>query len=290
MNPRDLRHRSLARFLSMVAIDWAIVVGAFAGAAWLDHWAAYVACWFVIGTRQHALGILGHEGSHGRIHKNRRINDTIAKVLCFWPIFQLYEGYTPWHIRHHRHLGTEQDSENAVKSSPRFALPTSLSRLVLTFAGDLVGLGIPSLMLQMEVIRPADKRALVRGFIGPVVMAAIAIPLLVYAGLYWVPLMWFAAMPTSFWAVFRVREFFEHTGTKGTHRYHIGPIGRFCFAPNYIWVHYEHHKWPFIPCFRLLEARKLDTSVPVLSIWELIRQMEQPELLRVETAASSTAK
>jgi fatty acid desaturase len=273
---RELRHRSLPRFLALLAFDWAVIVLVIAAAAHFRHFVTYAIAWFVVGTRQHALGVLGHEGTHGLIHKNRRLNDLIARVFCFWPIVMPYEGYSPWHIVHHRHLGTDQDSENDVKHGQRFVLPTRFSALVLTFIGDLFGLGVRSLNLQITAFRPQGLKGHLQAYLGAIVLWAIAITLLIKAGLWWVPVLWFGALPTSFWAVFRVREFFEHTGTTSTYRYHLGLIGRFCFAPNYIWVHYEHHEWPFIPCYRLLAARKLDDSVPVLSLWQLIKHLEDP--------------
>jgi fatty acid desaturase len=274
---KQLRRRSLPAFFGLLLCDWAIIVLAFVAAAHFDHPFVYVLSWFVLGTRQHALGVLGHEGTHGLIHKNQRLNHWIARVFCFWPIFMPYEGYSPWHIEHHRWMGTDKDTEDSVKHGDRFVLPTRFSRLVLTFFGDLIGLGLRSMALQMTVIRPPTLRAVAKTYAGPVIGWTIATLLFVSADLAWIPLLWFAALPTSFWAVFRVREFFEHTGIAGAYRYHLGPIGRFCFCPNFIWVHYEHHKWPFIPCYRLLEARKLDTSVPVLTVRQLIRHMEQPD-------------
>jgi len=286
---KQLGQRSLPAFFGLLLFDWTIIIGAFLVAAHLDHPVVYVLSWFVLGTRQHALGVLGHEGTHGLIHKSKRINRGLARVFCFWPIFMPYEGYSPWHIDHHRYLGTEKDTENLVKSGDRFVLPARFYRLVLTFFGDLFGLGIRSMILQMSVIQPATFRGVAKVYAGPLVSWAVAIAYFVSAGLAWIPILWFAALPTSFWAVFRVREYFEHTGIDGTYRYHLGPVARFCFCPNYIWVHYEHHKWPFIPCYHLLEARKLDDSVPVLTIRQLIRQMENPRRPAAMAAGSMTS-
>ena len=277
-----LRERSLPRFFALLAFDWTVIVGAFWAAAAFDHPLMYVAAWFIVGTRQHALGVLGHEGTHGLIHKNRRLNDWIARVFCFWPIFMPYEGYSPWHVAHHKYLGSDRDTENAVKAGPRFALPTRFASLVFTFISDLCGFGLRSMLFHVHEVRPQGRHSLARAYGGAALGWALASALFVALDLWWIPALWFVALGTSFWAVFRVREYFEHTGTSATYRYHLGPIGRFCFCPNYIWVHYEHHKWPFIPCFRLLEARKLDDSVPVLSMWQLIRHLEDPDFERIK--------
>ena len=41
------------------------------------------------------------------------------------------------------------------------------------------------------------------------------------------------------------------------------------FAPHNVWYHYEHHRWASIPFYNLPAARKLDTSVPVMTLTEL---------------------
>jgi fatty acid desaturase len=236
---RQLRRRSLPAFLGLLLCDWAIIALAFAAAAHFDHPAVYVLAWFVLGTRQHALGVLGHEGTHRLIHESQRINHWIARAFCFWPIFMPYDAYSRWHIDHHRHMGTEKDPEDWVKFGRRFLLPTRFSRLVWTYLGDLVGFGLPSMALQMKVVGPTTMRAVLETYAGPAVSWSIAAAIFVHAELGFIPLLWFAALPTSFWAAFRVREYFEHTGIAGAYRYHLGPIGRFCFCPNYIWVHYD---------------------------------------------------
>ena len=53
------------------------------------------------------------------------------------------------------------------------------------------------------------------------------------------------------------------------------------FAPHFVWAHYEHHRWPVIPCHRLLDARTTDTSVPVLSFSELLDHFATPAFERI---------
>jgi fatty acid desaturase len=258
-----------------------MIVGSFALAIHFRHPIVYVVAWFVIGTRQHGLGVLGHEAAHWLIHPNRTLNDWIGRALCFWPILMPYGGYSVWHLVHHRHMGTDRDSELDVKHEGRFVLPTSRARLLVTFLGDLVGLGLPAMIKQMQAVRPRSAREFLLDYAPAVILLGAASAAFVANGLAIVPILWFLAMPTSFWAVFRVREFMEHTATTGTYRYHVGPVGRFVFAPHWVWAHHEHHRGPVIPCHRLLDARTTDTSVPVLSFSELLDHFAAPAFERI---------
>jgi hypothetical protein len=80
------------------------------------------------------------------------------------------------------------------------------------------------------------------------------------------------AKPTTFWAVFRLRIYIEHVGIPETHRVHLSLWQRVLFAPHNIWIHWEHHKHPFVPYYQLPHIRVKYKDVPVLTFNELLFQ------------------
>ena len=67
-------------------------------AAWVGFW-------------MHALIQFAHEGAHGHLARNRKLNDVLADWLL-WPLFALpIRGYRRSHMQHHVHLGDHMDTE-----------------------------------------------------------------------------------------------------------------------------------------------------------------------------------
>jgi fatty acid desaturase len=147
-----LSNPSAVRWLSALAIDYGIVALAMAAAHWAFAFAqhhqfaampvivAVVAVMFaviIIGTRQHAIMILAHDGSHGHISRNRWLNDLVTNLLSLWPFGVGLSGYRKFHFAHHRYMGTEADPEyiHKKKSAPAYDLPATprhIARLALT--------------------------------------------------------------------------------------------------------------------------------------------------------------
>lgn len=61
----------------------------------IQYWSLwlYVAVVIWIGARQHALGILMHEGTHYRITKNRLLNELIGHVFLAFPTLGSMSGF-----------------------------------------------------------------------------------------------------------------------------------------------------------------------------------------------------
>lgn len=111
------------QFIVALVLDWAIIAITIWLAGNINNLLFYGLAIFIIGTRQHALGVLGHEGVHNLISKNRTINDGIANIFCAWPISFNVESFRALHIEHHKHLGTENDSE--LEYLTNFDVPTN---------------------------------------------------------------------------------------------------------------------------------------------------------------------
>jgi len=265
---RDLSRRNPWRFALAYAADWGAIALLFAGAAYVNHPAGYVACVFLIGTRQQALGVLGHDGTHARVHANRGLNNFVSNLLCFWPLGLDGEMYRRFHLAHHLHTGSAGDPELKAKAgqAPAYDLPMTVRRIAVSFVKDLAGGGIGELLNFFKLMPPAS----IAEFLGPVLWWTAAVVTLQLTGGLWIAVIWVVALFTSYWAAFRVRILSEHLGTSETHRTSQTWWQQVLFFPHNIGYHYEHHRWPSIPFWNLPKVRVLDTSVTVVPAWKVL--------------------
>jgi fatty acid desaturase len=276
---KRLSRPSLIHWLALVAIDWAMIVGIFV--ACFHFWNPLVLGLGVllIGTRQQAIGVLGHEGVHYRICKPRALSDFLSNFFCFLPLGFDLEVYRRFHLRHHLHTSMPDDPELVLKSAaaPMYDQPTPLRRVFTSFFTALLGAGIPELYRFIRKMPPQTSREV----LSVLAWHAAAIGCLWATGQLWVVGVWWLAYCTSYWAVFRVRVWTEHHGTDDTNRTHFNWLERFLFVPNGIGYHYEHHRWPSITCWNLPEARRLfDPHVPLIPMGRLLRSYAALPALR----------
>ena len=144
----------------------------------------------VIGNRQHALAILGHDGTHFTLSHDRRLNDFLTNLFAFWPIGLTVSGYRALHFRHHKHTGTEDDPELGHKRSrsPQWDLPAKPSRILKYAALDIVGGSFPDYLIILKYSKP-DKPS---EYLPLLCFHAVAIALLAASGLWWAGLLWYA--------------------------------------------------------------------------------------------------
>lgn len=251
---RSLSTRVFHKWLLPVIYEWAAIVCLFTAGFSLDHPTAWVAVTVLLGSRQHGLGVLGHDGAHFTAAKNRKVNDIASEVFCFWPLITGLADFRKFHFDHHRHFGTDKDPELLFKnewSSEQWALPMTRSRIITYFLLDLVGFG---LLEVVKAYRLLGKTCL-RSWLGPLVWWGVIGLLLYSCGLGLAIVIWFAALGTSFWGFHRLRTWTEHVGTSSTHRVRANWWQRILITPHCSWTHYEHHTYPSVPFWRRHELR-----------------------------------
>lgn len=242
--------------------DWLVIVLSFVAVYFTPF--AIIPAWLLIGSRQHALAILGHDGAHGHASGNSWFNDLLTRI-CFLPLSTALSGYRKFHFAHHKFTGQENDPEQFLKGrAPTFDLPLKNSIFISPLFGD----GFDELEDLIVYIIPSNS------ILDNIVLGIfwiVTIFLLFHFGLLWILALWFASFTTSFWFVFRIRSWIEHIGPEKTSRVHVKPIYRWFFFPHNTWYHYEHHNWMNLPFWRLSEARKLHPEVPVITMEELFK-------------------
>ncbi len=69
----------------------------------------------LVGAGQHHLGVLGHEGSHRTLFRNRWLNEQASDWLCMYPIFTTTYMYRLQHLAHHQFVNDPDRDPNVVQ-------------------------------------------------------------------------------------------------------------------------------------------------------------------------------
>lgn len=125
----------------LIVHAWMVVALAAFGAAWAwnEHWAFGLAATPLaltfIGGRQLGLAILMHEGAHGLLHPNRKLNNFLGQ----WPSGAAtgsdLHAYRAYHLTHHKFTQQPEDPDLSL-SAP---FPTSSDSLRRKAIRDLSG-------------------------------------------------------------------------------------------------------------------------------------------------------
>lgn len=79
---------------------------------WLANAPVWIPVALLVGVLQHRIGLMGHEASHYLLHPNRRWNDLLADLLCFFPVFGSLANYRAKHLEHHLHPNDHEKDPN----------------------------------------------------------------------------------------------------------------------------------------------------------------------------------
>ena len=84
-------------------------------------WSIPIALPFVIltGCIMHRIGLMGHESSHHMLLPNRRANDVLANLVCFFPLWSSLLSYRAKHSGHHRYPNDPGKDPNFAGSKDR---------------------------------------------------------------------------------------------------------------------------------------------------------------------------
>ena len=90
----------------------------------------------VIAAKQFQMVVFMHDGAHGLIFKNRKLNDWASQWLCAFPVMTDTLPYRKVHSQHHKFTDTEKDPDLGLTE----AFPTSRQSLLRKFLRDLTGI------------------------------------------------------------------------------------------------------------------------------------------------------
>lgn len=270
---RELSSRNAARWLSAIAFEWLLILATFAVCVLAQQWWVWLPAIVVIGTRQHALSILGHEGSHQLISRSHRTNDLFANWCALYALLITVQGYRSSHLKHHWYLETRDDpSKVTVGQHPRdWTFPMTRIHLLGMFLRDLSGFSQASSTALLAYLWRFPNRVphmLGIAFVQLVIFAALTMA----SGSYLAyPILWIVPLLTVSVACYRVRAIAEHSAFgDSSERYRrtsvdsllntrttlMCPVLAAIFAPYNISYHIEHHMYPSVPCFNLAKLYK----------------------------------
>jgi fatty acid desaturase len=268
---KDLSRLEPSRAVATTAVQWAAIAATIAlcTASWNP--VLYVLAVLVIGSRQHALLILGHDASHFRTLNVRWQNDLFANLFMMWPTFASVEGFRKFHGTHHQYTNLPNDGnrhiwythEAAGDLAPDWQFPKTQMGLVwilLRRAAFITGLFwiVRGLVGATLIPSPGWMRAARFGF-----YAGSAAALTYFGAWYAFLLYWIVPFSTWHIAAQYIRLICEHSAVVSEEEeYSITRttiptwLESIFILPCNVGYHLEHHWYPSVPFYRLPELHQ----------------------------------
>ena len=265
---REFAGPHLRPWLGAVILEWSLIgLTMWACNRW-PYWWCWVAGFFVIGIRQHALGVLAHDGSHHLVTRSIFWNDLLSNFFTAYPMTFTVEGFRTTHLKHHWYLETPDDpSKITIDHHPKeWTFPMSKWKFGAMLLRDVCGLSQKSSVSLLKYLWdiPGGRR---KHLIRLAILHCFFIGLCAFTGYIWTyVLLWMAPLFTVAVACYRLRSIAEHSGIGlqegryartsidsllATRTTRGGPVSQFIFSPYNISYHIEHHLYPSVPVFRL---------------------------------------
>lgn len=259
----EVRTRRTWRSLFMIGHAWAVILGAIAVVAWWPNPVTALLAIAVIGSRQLGLAILMHEGAHGLLARDERLNMRLSQWLCAYPVLAETRAYRRYHLQHHAHTQTEEDPD-LVLSAP---FPITHASYRRKFVRDITGqTGFEQRKAQFVNARGDRTRPLrwqmtsLVGALGPqLAVQALLFAGFAAAGVWWAyPLLWLLPLLTWYQVVTRIRNIAEHAVVpdsadplRNTRTTIANLLERAFVAPYFVNYHLEHHLLFYVPAYNL---------------------------------------
>ncbi len=271
----------LSNFKSAVTLfqQWLWISLAIFFAVYFSQWWSYLLALPLIASRQHALSVLMHEATHGRLFSNKWANDFFADVFCALPIQMLTSRYRLDHLAHH-HLNMQDGDPYhfAWTQDSHWHWPKTKSQALRIFAKDLLGLNLlrtaPSLVRwspwssHFKSLDPhrrlkRSERFLLYGFWG------LSLAMITWAHAWFgFFVLWMLPLLTWMVAFVRARTIAEHLALPGQTEFnrsrHINAsfLEKLFIAPLNIHIHTAHHLFPSVPQYNLPRLHQLLLQYP----------------------------
>ncbi|MBT0587245.1 fatty acid desaturase family protein [Alteromonas oceanisediminis] len=303
---RPFMQRSDAKALSMLLVNYALIVLALSIPVLIEQWWALLVAVVLLGNRQLGLGILMHDCAHNALFKTKSYNTLAGEWLCAAPLLAQFEGYRTYHLKHHAKAGTTHDPDY-----PNYApYPVQQRSVLRKFFRDIVGItGLKNigilLMMHAGVVNydMAYKsvnakrglslteviRNLAVNLYRAVMVHALFVSILLVLGQTWLYGVWWAAYLTTFSLFSRIRNAAEHAAVPNLldadPRLHARTVtaswlARLTVAPNHVNYHIEHHWLPQVPPYNLpalhrylIEHNALEGAEILPDYWAVIRKL-----------------
>lgn len=248
------------RGIFSIALEWALIITTAALCEMFFSWPLYILAVFFLGARYLALGLLMHESVHNLISRNSTLNDTLAEVLCAWPLFISMRSYRIKHLAHHRYLNTDEDPDFIAKHDENWKFPMTPKRFFKIIFIQFTGIGVFETLKVMsgkQVKRKKEPTPLAYKLVRISFYIIVFSSFIYFNRGMWLLLYWIIPFATWTQVANRLRRIAEHSSIEGfdhtmqtrttTHNWLV----RLFFAPKNISLHNEHHLYPGVPYYHL---------------------------------------
>ncbi|MDC1138839.1 fatty acid desaturase family protein [Gammaproteobacteria bacterium] len=263
----ELREKKDFINIFALAFMWVQVVFAFVLFIFFPNPFTFFISMLVIAAKQFQMVVFMHDGAHGLIFKNRKLNDLVSQWLCAFPVMSDTLPYRKVHSQHHKYTDTDKDPDLGLTD----AFPTSWQSLARKFLRDLTGVAgirrysavLISAWGKEDTFFKSLKRILskLKGFL--LTNSLIFVVLLSFGQGWLYLLLWWLPMLTFFSLFYRIRSITEHSGLKGDDDFSFTRTTlvpwylRYFLAPLNVNYHIEHHLFTFCPWYNLPKAHRM---------------------------------
>ena len=237
----------------------------------------------IIGSRQLGLAILMHDGAHGCLSADEKVNLTLSQWFCAYPVFAETRAYRRYHLQHHARTQQEDDPD-LVLSAPFPITGISYRR---KFMRDITGqTGYQQRKAQLlNALGPKEWPLTQRAAhfwekLGP----QFVVNAVLFAGLpppaCGGPIRCCGCCRSLTWqmVITRIRNIAEHAVVpdcsdplRNTRTTHANFLERLFIAPYYVNYHLEHHLLFYVPCYNLPRVHRILSESRMRTAWRCSR-------------------
>ena len=111
----EVRTRRTWKSVALIVHAWTLILGSIALVAIWPNPLTFILAVAIIGSRQLGLAILMHDGAHGCLSADEKINLALSQWFCAYPLFAETRSYRRYHLQHHaRTQQHNRDGQNPV--------------------------------------------------------------------------------------------------------------------------------------------------------------------------------
>ena len=270
-SPSEIAYlRSVSSWRSTLAIAhcWSVILGAWVVASIWTNPLTVILAILIIGARQLGLFVLTHDGAHGALYANRKVNDWVCEWILNRPFTdEKIDTYRKYHVKHHVNT-QQQDDPDLALSKPFPISKSSFRRKVIRDLTGQTGWDQYGRIVRAAFKGDTLSQRLVNAWhrIGPnVVINLLFLAGFAAAGVWYMYfLLWWVPALTWNRFVVRLRNIGEHAVVpdnddrlRNTRTTIASWWERALIAPYNVQYHLEHHLVVNCPHYKLKDAHKM---------------------------------
>ena len=247
---------------------WGVIFGAWVVASIWTNPLTVILAIMIIGARQLGLFVLTHDGAHGALYANRKVNDWVCEWILNRPFTdEKIDTYRKYHVKHHVNTQQEDDPDLAL-SKPFPISKSSFRRKVIRDLTGQTGWDQYGRIVRAAFKGDTLSQRLANAWrrIGPnVVINLLFLAGFAAAGVWYMYfLLWWVPALTWNRFVVRLRNIGEHAVVpdnddrlRNTRTTIASWWERALIAPYNVQYHLEHHLVVNCPHYKLKDAHKM---------------------------------